>query len=290
MTEYASNKVLLFNCSLSFVDLRTDSRPVAGLDAYDRPTPEILLDKSPAVHILGGHIYRHVRASLCISEMGVPVNSKLDLFRDFLASPWFDYGISRKNQSASELWLSAYIANYIGNCLSFLNDFLQRVEIEPEAQGRNTKLLVKWLRVANTLGGLTVFQVLCVLAALFYCKGNLEIVYDFWTFSSMFTGFHFHSQGKRRQESAVHQGTFVKEKDGFLWVAFPQEQKRDSNFCSDRYANLDDLAIGRPIGQSGAIYSSVDRTTNFAQTVVSSTDSPILLNHSTEPPINACNK
>ena len=60
--------------------------------------------------------------------------------------------------------------------------------------------------------------------------------------------------------------------------------------CSDRYANLDDLAIGQPIGQPGAIYSSVDRTTNFSQTVVSATDSPLLLNSSTEPPINACSR
>ena len=77
----------------------------------------------------------------------------------FSASNGFDSGINQNNQSALELWLAAYIGNYIGNCLSFLNDFLQRVEIEPETQGI-TKLLVKWERIGTTLGGLAILQVL----------------------------------------------------------------------------------------------------------------------------------
>jgi len=55
------------------------------------------------------------------------------------------------------------------------------------------------------------------------------------------------------------------------------------------------VLTGTPIStmwQLGAIYGSVDQTTNCAQTFVSATDSPIpvLLNSATEPSINACNK
>ena len=135
----------------------------------------------------------------------------------FLASNMFDSGVNQKNQSASELWLSAYIGNYIGNCLSFLNDILQRVEIEPGTEG-STKLLVKWGRVAGILGGLVVFQVLSGIAALLYCHRNFEIVDDVPTFSSMFTGFPFGSQAERRQEGRIYKGRFVAEGDGFRWV------------------------------------------------------------------------
>ena len=91
-----------------------------------------------------------------------PISPKRDIFtgdtlenyRDFPPSPEFDYGVSRKDRSASELWLAAYIGNYIGNCLSFLNDYLRRVKIHPEIPATNTKLVVKWVRAATTLGAL----------------------------------------------------------------------------------------------------------------------------------------
>jgi len=49
--------------------------------------------------------------------------------------------------------------NYIRGYLSFHNDFPQEVPIEPETNGINIKLLVKLWRVAATLSGLAVFQV-----------------------------------------------------------------------------------------------------------------------------------
>ena len=125
-----------------------------------------------------------------------------------------------------ELGLAAYIGNYIGNCLNYLNNFLDRVEIKPETQGINTKLLVKWEKVAAMLGGLIAFQVVFGLAALVYCRRNFEIVDNVSTFSSMFTGFPFKSK-ERQQEGAVYQGKFVTEGDGFRWE-FSEVAGKDS--------------------------------------------------------------
>ena len=75
---------------------------------------------------------------------------------------------------------------------SFLNDFLQRVEIEPGKQAI-TKLLVNWERVGGILGGSTALHVLFGLAALLYCQQNWR-----WghvpSFASMFTFFTFSSE------------------------------------------------------------------------------------------------
>ena len=149
-----------------------------------------------------------------------------ETIRHFDPTPKIIYNIHSTNESIVGLWLAAYIGNYIGNCLNYLNDFLDRVEIEPETQGINTKLLVKWEKVAATLGGLIAFQVVFGLAALVYCRWNFEIVDDVSTFSSMFTGFPFRSK-ERQQEDAVYRGKFVTEGDGFRWE-FSEATGKDS--------------------------------------------------------------
>lgn len=40
--------------------------------------------------------------------------------------------VGHKNKNDTEVWLATYPGSYIGNCLSFLSDFLERVEIEDE--------------------------------------------------------------------------------------------------------------------------------------------------------------
>lgn len=219
MDNYIGAATLLFNCNIRFDDSPIQEyRPVPALDVED-----LMWDgenyRSGGVHILGRDTYRVLRDSLVLPGRIIPRAEDLnERIRDFGAPFAFAYGIGRKNQSDSELWLSAYIGNYIGNCLSFLNDFLHREEIEPASQGLNTKLLVKWRRVATTLGALAGFQVVFVLAALLYCQRGFEIVDGVLTFSSMFADFPFGSEAERWQESVVHQGKFVPEGDGYRWV------------------------------------------------------------------------
>ena len=174
----------------------------------------------PESHLIGQDIHSFLRQSPALT-LADEINSRYyrsENCRDFQPRLAFGFGVGGKNRSASELWLSAYVGNYIGNCLSFLNDFLERVEIEPEVKGINTKLSVKWARVAATFGGLVVFQVLCGLAGWIYCRGNLEIVDDVSAFVSMFTGFPLLSGEERRQEGLVYQGKFVRDGEGFRWI------------------------------------------------------------------------
>lgn len=186
----------------------------------------------PEVHILGLSLHYLLRQSPALST-GTTYETAFgkETFRDFSPTLGFSYGISRNNQSASELWLSAYVGNYIGNCLSFLNDFLQLVEIEPESQKIKTKLLVKWERVAATLGGLAVFQLLSGVAALLYCRRKFEMQDDVSTFLSMFIGVPFFHPEEKRQEDAVYQGRFIAEGDGFRWV-FPAGAGKDVKVVS----------------------------------------------------------
>jgi len=221
--DYAGNKTILFNCSIYLVDSPTDPGSDSSLEVYDRPSwvqePRPDPDPSLGVHIIGQFIHSLLRLSL-VSPRTVAFgpDGKLENYRDFYLNPEFNYGISRKDQSASELWLAAYIGNYIGNCLSFLNDYLRRVEIHPAIPDTNTKLVVKWVRAATTLGALAVVQVLFVLAALSYCRGGFEIVDGISTVSSISISFPFHSEEQRRQESAVWRGRFVREGDRFRLV------------------------------------------------------------------------
>ena len=140
---YAANKAILFNCSIHLVDSSSDSRHVTPLGVYDAPASESLADSRPEVRIIGAPVYRQLKRSVSFSEDTVITNYGFEGIEKFIPAAEFSYGVSQKNQSASELWLSAYIGNYIGNCLSFLNDFLERMEIEPEITGNHTKLLVK---------------------------------------------------------------------------------------------------------------------------------------------------
>jgi len=223
---YAGNKTILFNCSIYLVDSPTDPRSDSSLGVYDRPSwvrePRPDPDPSLGVHIIRQFIHAFLRLSPVspgrgigppFRGRGIAYGDTLEYYRDFPLGPEFDYGVSRKDQSASELWLAAYIGNYIGNCLSFLNDYLRRVKIHPEIPDTDTKLAVKWVRAAITLGALAAFQVLFMLAALLYCR--FEIVDGVSTVSSISTRFPFHSG---RQEGPLYRGKFVTEGDSFRWV------------------------------------------------------------------------
>jgi len=79
--------------------------------------------------------------------------------------------------------------------------------------------MVEWVRVAATLGSLAGFQVLYGIAALFYCGGNLEVVDDVSTISSMFIAFHAYSEEGRWQEGGtMYRGRFIREGDRYRWV------------------------------------------------------------------------
>ena len=77
-------------------------------------------------------------------------DTSIEVYRDFSTTLEFDFGISRQDRHASAVWLSAYVGNYIANCLSYLNDFLERYPIKGEENGIGTNLDVKWGRVAGT--------------------------------------------------------------------------------------------------------------------------------------------
>jgi len=207
---------VLFNCSVYFVDSPTDSRPVPSLDIYESGVPR-------KEHIMGSYMHGLLRESPAISRdirFFHRTEYNYEAFRDFYPAGELLNAMEHEDQSAAELWLASYLGNYIGNCLSFLNDILDRVEVETEKNRINTKLLVNWGRVAITLGGLAAFQVLLGLAALLYCRENFEIVDDVATFSSMFTDLPLSSQEEGQKEGAVHQGRFVAEGEGFRWVCF----------------------------------------------------------------------
>ena len=145
-------------------------------------------------------------------------NILFEYYRDFTIPLEFDFGVSRENRNASALWLSAYLGNYIGNNIGYLNEILRRIEIESEEKGITTKLWVKWWRVAATLGGLAGFQVVFGLAALLYCRRGFEVVDDVSTLSSMFVDFPIGLEEEKRQEGAVHEGKFVRKGDKARWV------------------------------------------------------------------------
>ena len=153
------------------------------------------------------------------------ISLELEFYRDFTIPFEFDFGVSRENRNASALWLSAYTGNHIGNSLGYLNEVLQRIEIAREKEGTTTKLLVKWWRVAGTLGGLAGFQVVSGLVALLYCRGGFEVVDDVSTLSSMFADFSIGLEEEKRQEGAVHEGKFVRKGDKARWVLFTGGEK-----------------------------------------------------------------
>jgi len=224
------DSMLIYNCSLSFADSPTVSQPVPSLDIYDKVShdhvplqrngsrlrrttgePETL----PQVRMIGRSIHSYIRQS---PALGNTYNTRysVETMRDFYPPDGFRNSVDHGNQTASELWLSAYLGKYIGNCLSLVNDLLERVQIEPESNGIKSKLLVKWERVAGTLGGLVIFQVLFGLAALWYCRRGFEIVDGVATYSSMFAGFRIGSVEEVRQ-GAVYRGQFVREGGRFRW-------------------------------------------------------------------------
>ena len=188
-----ANKAIAFNCSV-----KLDTEIIQGfLQAY-------IMD-SPVEPITG------------LSANSSNPSISVGFYRDFASPLEFDFGVSRENRNASALWLSAYLGNYIGNSLGYLNEVLRRIEVGPGNQGITTKLLVQWWRVAATLGGLAGFQVVFGLAALLYCRAGFEMVDDASTLSSMLTDFPI--EGKRRQ-GAVHWGKFVSEGGKVRWIMF----------------------------------------------------------------------
>ena len=221
----------LFNCTIYFVDSPTsNSRPVPSLDVHDTISilqrPDIL---APGVHIMGKALHSAIRlgpAAILLDSKSDSTRGREDFFRDFYPTPRFTEIIDPQSwppgsnyQSIAERWLAAYIGNYIGSCLDYLNVFLDRVVIDPEKSDVRIKLFVEWKQVAGILGGLVVFQVVFGLAALIYCRRKFEIVDDVSTFSSMLRDFPLRPKKERILQSAVHQGKFVSEGDGFRWVA-----------------------------------------------------------------------
>jgi len=193
--SYLADKSILFNCSL-YIDSGMIATRIHDFLTLSIVFPYTLIEYMGEEQ---GYIHEHVRS----------FNSTLE----------FDFGVSRQNRTASAIWLSAYIGNYIGNCLSFLNEFLRRIEIEPEKNTITTKLFVKWERVAATLGALAGFQVLFGLSALLYCRRGFEIVDDVSTLSYMFADFPFRPE-EQRQKEGLPPGKFkfVPEGHGFRWV------------------------------------------------------------------------
>ena len=201
VTEYSyiANKPIVFNCSLYFE---------SGL------IPHRLL-----------HDFLRLSLALPATALVGPVRTTMEVYRDFHCTVEFESGISRLNRSESAIWLSAYIGNYVGNSLSYLNEFLRRVKIQDEVTDINIKLEVKWKRVAVTLGGLAGFQLLIGLVALLYCRRGFEFADDVSTLSSLLTDFPFASGDPRRQGGAVHHGGFVAEEGGVRWVLGAGEGK-----------------------------------------------------------------
>ena len=192
------NEDLLFNCSLYFADSPTDTRRIPSLDVYDEVSSMLPQSETfptiPKVRILGRALYDILRRSPALKAgTTVHFDGTRESFRDFLPTEVFRLSARRKDRRA-EVWLAAYIGYYIGNCLSYLNDVLQRVQIEPETHGVKTTLLVKWQRITATLGGLAGFQVLFGLVALLYCRRGYEIVDGVPTYSSMFRNFPLGSE------------------------------------------------------------------------------------------------
>jgi len=179
--SYVANKTIAFNCSIT-----VDSKYIAQDIQY-------YLSRSLALP-------RH------------PNSTSSEIFRDFNSTPEFDFGVSRQNRSASTTWLSAYIGNYIGNCLSYLNEVLWRIKIEGAQEDIVTKLQVKWRKVFAILIALAALQVVFSLAALYYCRRGFEIV--------------FPAEPERRKNGAIHQGKVVPIGDGVHWVFVPEEGGR----------------------------------------------------------------
>jgi len=190
--QYAAGMKLVFNCTLDFES-----------------------------SLISDGIYHYLGTSLVYPYTSEDLgNDTTEVYRDFIPDLEFNFGIGRGDRIASALWLSAYIGNYVGNSLSFLNEIFWQVSIAREKNRSIFKLEVKWKRVAATLGGLAAFQVLLALSALLYCQQNLEIVDDVSTFKYMFGDFPFGSGEERRREDTVRQGKFkfVQEGDGVRWV------------------------------------------------------------------------
>lgn len=146
-----------------------------------------------------------------------PDQDTIEDYRDFDSTLEFDFGVSRQNRNASALWLSAYIGNYIGNCLSYLDKVLERIERQKAINGTITKLEVKWKRVALTLSGLTGFQILFVLAALFYCRESFQVVDNVSTLSAMLNDFPEIAEDERVPAGAFQSGKFISDGHGVHW-------------------------------------------------------------------------
>ena len=102
--SYVANRTIIFNCSIS-------------------------VDPGMIDHT----ILDELKYSLVLPikwEADGPDQASTEAYRDFYSNIEFDFGVSRQDRSASALWLSAYTGNYIGNCLSYLNNMLERRETQ----------------------------------------------------------------------------------------------------------------------------------------------------------------
>lgn len=143
-----------------------------------------------------------------------------DRLTDFYPEFYFNYGVSQKNRTQSEIWLAGYITHRIHTFLEFTNEFLARIEIEAQDDWITTRLSIKWGRVAATLGGLALFQVVFITVAWYYCRGKCEIMDDVHTFSALFGWSPFLDGSKDGDQKAstkdrIHPGKWVGHGDGY---------------------------------------------------------------------------
>ena len=116
--EPLSDKPYLFNCSILIEDLPTPSMIATKIDYLQNLGPAGL-----QARILGETIYDYIRTSFVDLEnqavhlWAVPPTGTehqiSESYRDFQGRRIFDFSICRKNQTASEIWLAAYVGKYI---------------------------------------------------------------------------------------------------------------------------------------------------------------------------------
>lgn len=126
----------------------------------------------------------------------------------------FSYAVTHYDWTQSELWLSAFVANYIGNVMRYFNDVLYRITIAPERPGIITTLTVNWKRLWAILVALVMFQIVCGSTALIFCKESLDIGDDMAIITSMFADFPLSNDMK---PDGGFEGKFIREKDEYRW-------------------------------------------------------------------------
>ena len=226
--EYIPNKPLLFNCTFSMEKL---AMPLALPSHTDQETDQ-------GRRIIGESLYDFLVQSIVRtygtfstgegspkSVAGEGSFHETEIYRDNSEPLNFHFGVSRTNQTEAEIWLAAYVGRFFVNQLSLLNTLLLAIEIEGDSSVVQSKLAVKWVRIAIVLGALIGFQVVFAALALWYCQGKFEFVEDLPTMSSVLGGIPEGGipEGGSAQGGLDFAGWFVQEDDGYRWVLFKHE-------------------------------------------------------------------